>query len=203
MTDAIEITIAAPIDDLGITSAAVDVIEILEDTQFGAVEITEDQTTMLVEIKNVTEENSVEIVQEPVTVAMEITVSGTTPGPRGFPGAPSGVLVQYPIAYPLSGHRICVLDDGLLIYASKDAPLHANKILGMTVGAASSGSADVQRGGVLTEPSWSWEPDIPIWLGVDGLMSQAPPSEGFSLIVGFPASSTSMFIDIREPIFLE
>ena len=135
----------------------------------------------------------------------EVHTFETSPpkGEKGDPGATSGMIVEYPVAYPMSGHRIVVLNGNKeAIYASSDNPLHATKVLGMTTGAAIFGNIGIQTGGVLIEPSWSWILDTPIWLGLNGLMTQTVPASGFSLIVGFPISPTEMFVDIREPFFL-
>ena len=152
-------------------------------------------------------------VVESLTVSYEIIntqtetvhVIETSPpkGDRGVPGATAGMTVEYPVAYPMSGHRIVVLDGNQqAIYASNLTPSHAFKIVGMTTMAVISGDIPIQTGGPLTETSWNWILDIPIWLSEDGLMTQTPPTSGFSLIVGFPNSQTSMFIDIHEPVML-
>jgi hypothetical protein len=124
-------------------------------------------------------------------------------GEKGEPGVNSGMVIEHFVAYPMSGHRIVVLNENEEAeYASSANPFHANKIIGMTIHAAINGEIGIQTGGELTEPSWNWTLDIPIWLGVDGLLTQVQPVSGFSLIIGFPITQTKMFIGIREPIFL-
>ena len=146
-----------------------------------------------------------EIVSILESVEEVVSVLETSPpkGDKGDPGATSGMIVQYPVAYPMSGHRIVVLNENQeAIYASNSNPLHANKVIGMTTGAVISGDIGIQTGGPLEEPSWSWTLDIPVWLTDNGFMTQTPPVSGFSLIVGFPISPTNLFISIREPFFL-
>lgn len=124
-------------------------------------------------------------------------------GEKGEPGVAAGSVVQYIVAYAMNGHRFVVLgNDQRVIYASNLGPTHAIKILGMTTGAAMSGYIDIQTGGAIEEPSWNWTLDTPVWLSVDGLMTQVEPTSGFSCIIGFPISATKLFINIREPIFL-
>jgi hypothetical protein len=73
----------------------------------------------------------------------------------------------------------------------------------MTTGASSIGdTATIQTGGEMTEPSWSWVLDTPIWLSSSGTLTQVAPVTGFSLIVAFPISATKAIINLREPIFL-
>jgi hypothetical protein len=128
-------------------------------------------------------------------------------GPAGVPGPPGpagAVTLSYIAAIALSGHRVVVLDATVqLIYADSGIAAHANKVLGITTGAASAGaSATVQIGGEVVEPTWSWVLDTPIWLGANGTLVQVQPTAGFGLIVGFPTSATSMVFGVKEPITL-
>jgi hypothetical protein len=125
-------------------------------------------------------------------------------GPAGPPGPTGGSALQYQAGEALGGHRMVVLDDtGKAIYADNTLLSHANKVLGMTTGAVSMGdTATIQTGGEMTEPSWSWVLDTPIWLSSSGVLTQVAPVTGFSLIVAFPVSATKAIISLREPIFL-
>jgi hypothetical protein len=133
------------------------------------------------------------------------TIEYISVGPQGPPGTGGGSSdLSIVAAVALGGHRIVVPDEnGKAIYADNTILSHANKVLGMTTGAvAESGTATVRIEGEITESSWTWTLDIPVWLSTNGLMTQTPPTTGFSLIIGFPISATKLFIDIREPIFL-
>ncbi|MDP2786260.1 MAG: hypothetical protein Q8O38_16955 [Sulfurimicrobium sp.] len=135
--------------------------------------------------------------------ALDVAEQGP-PGPQGIPGPTGGSALQYLAGIALGGHRMVVLDDaGLAIYADKSIPAHAGKVLGMTTGAANPGElATIQTGGEMTEPSWSWLLNQPIYLGANGLLTQTPPVTGISLIVGFPITATKVFISIKQLIFL-
>jgi hypothetical protein len=127
-----------------------------------------------------------------------------TRGPQGIPGPAGGTVVVYPAGIVLSGHRMVVVEDGVVVYADCLTAAHGNVVLGMTIGAAMLGAdATVQTSGVIEEPSWNWTLGVPVWLGENGLLVQVAPVAGFSLIVGFPIADDTLFIDIREPIFLE
>jgi hypothetical protein len=97
-----------------------------------------------------------------------------------------------------------VLDaDGRAVYASNDQPDHFHKVLGMTLEAVSALSpVNILRGGEITEPSWNWVLNAPVFLSTNGLLTQTSPTSGFSLIVGFPVTTTKLFVSLREPIFL-
>lgn len=106
----------------------------------------------------------------------------------------------------LSGHRMVYLDSSeLLQYAENTTPSHAERVLGMTTGAITSGaSGPVLREGEITEPSWNWTIGSPIFLGVNGLLTQTRPtaSGSFVLQVAFPVTSTKVFIDIKQAFFI-
>jgi hypothetical protein len=125
-------------------------------------------------------------------------------GPPGPPGPTGGEALQYQAGEALGGHRMVVLNDtGKAIYADNTVLSHANKVLGMTTGAVSMGdTATIQTGGEMTEPSWSWVLDTPIWLSSSGMLTQVAPVTGFSLIVAFPITAIKVFINLHEPIFL-
>lgn len=103
----------------------------------------------------------------------------------------------------LGGHRMVVITSGLAVYASNTTTTHTNKVLGMTTGAVLNGAAaTIQTHGEITEPSWAWALDQPVFLSTTGLITQTPPVTGFSQIIGFPTSATSLFIKLREPLIL-
>ena len=123
------------------------------------------------------------------------------PGPVG----PSGEsFLFYSAAVNISGNQIVTFNDsGLIIQANNTIHTHANKVIGMAVGSTLIGDqVKIRPNGVITEPGWNWTLDIPIFLGTNGLATQIEPITGFSLILGFPITSTSMMLHIQEPIFL-
>jgi hypothetical protein len=114
----------------------------------------------------------------------------------------SNTLIVGPTA--ISGHRaICVDSDGKAIYADSSIADHANAVAGISTHAALTGQPlTVQSAGVLEEPSWTWMPHQPVFLGVNGFLTQTPPSVGFQLIVGVPKSATELLIGVKAPIVL-
>lgn len=142
--------------------------------------------------------------------ALVLTLAPFYQGPTGQQGptGPSGAAVMPVTAgEALGGNRLVVLDsNGAAFYASNADVGHLRRVFGMTLGAASAGSSvDVLRFGRITEPSWSWQLELPVFLGVNGLLTQTPPVFGqafFSLVVGFPISNNEIFLDIGEPITL-
>jgi hypothetical protein len=127
-------------------------------------------------------------------------VLGSAQGPPG----PNTTLVSGIASIALSGHRLVTVNgSGELIYADNTTASHATKVLGLTLGAASIGAAtNVKTYGEVTEPSWTWTMDSPIYLGANGVLTQTAPATGFILIVGFPLSATTIFLDTQGPIIL-
>lgn len=128
-------------------------------------------------------------------------------GEPGLPGPSGAVSFQYPAQTALGGHRIVMLNNlGKVEYAFNDDVAHLDRIIGMTTGAASLNAvANVLNIGELSEPSWDWLLNLPIYLGVNGLMTQVEPvfpGSIFSVIVGFPITANTIFINIGFPIIL-
>lgn len=136
--------------------------------------------------------------------ALEI-VEVAEQGPPGVAGPSGGSTLSAIAGTALGGHRMVILDaDSLARYATADSPAHFGSVVGLTLGAAAPGSpVEIQRAGEVIEPSWSWAVGLPVYLGVDGLLTQVPPAApSFCLIVGFPVTPTKLFVSLREPIKL-
>ena len=128
-------------------------------------------------------------------------------GAKGDKGDPGGVTITRNAATAISGHRMVLLDgSGLVDYASNTSLSHATRIVGMSTNAAASGgSVNIAMYGEVTEPSWNWDTTKPVYLGGDGYLTQVEPvapSAKYSVVVGFPITPTTLFINIGIPITL-
>jgi hypothetical protein len=178
----------------------------MPDQQITVVETTE--TIVVTE----TPTQVVEVIQ-PVRDIVEVNARGPQ-GPKGDKGdkgdaGDSNTVVTMTAGSALGGHRIVAqspTNNNTVIYADASNSAHANLVFGMTLNAASNGgSVDVAVCGEFTEPTWNWTLGLPIFLSVDGILTQTVPTSSvadFSLVVGFPITPTKMFVNIREPIFL-
>ncbi len=123
-------------------------------------------------------------------------------------GASSGGGVSNVMEYvadgALGGHRIVrATTAGKVGYVDPSDPDQAHAALGLTTGAVADGAlASVQFAGPITEPSWAWTPNLPIFVGAAGIPTQSPPSSGFHATVGVAVSATSMVIQLKSPIVL-
>lgn len=115
-------------------------------------------------------------------------------------GSTHNHLLTITAAEPLGGHRVATVGG---LYADSSNPAHAYAVAGITLQAVSTGATvDAQYIGELTESSWNWTPDEPVFLGSAGMLTQAAPDVGFILQIGIPTTSTTLLIDIQQPLII-
>ena len=179
--------------------------ELIIDEQVVVVVDTVEQSADVVEtasdeIVTVDGEDTVIVTREPEIVLLDVG----TQGPPGPPGEMGAAYVEFPAAVPLGGHRVVRVLAGEAIYADHTTVADANLVLGITRGAVVGGAlAQIQTGGLMTEVSWAWTPDAPVFVGAAGVLTQTAPLAGFNLIVGVATSPTQIFIGARMPIVLQ
>lgn len=149
------------------------------------------------------------VAQEEVVTIVDAGFQGPAgrTGQQGIPGPDGGTAYVLASDMPIGGHRVVVSEvvgsEAFARYASNLNLTHANKVLGVTVAAAGTGApVSVVRAGEVTEPSWNWVANTPVYLGDNGMLTQTQPETPalFSLIVGFPITATKLFVSVREPI---
>jgi hypothetical protein len=141
------------------------------------------------------------IVQQPRQATITATALQGPPGPPGPPGSAGAQTLTLQAGIALGGHRVvCVDSSGQAIYPDRNNPAHADAVVGITTGAASAGAnVTVLASGEMTEASWSWNPG-PLWVGDTGLLTQSPPSAGWSQIVAIALSATRIVLTPRQAI---
>ena len=107
----------------------------------------------------------------------------------------------------LSGHRaVTRRPDGLLDYADNATAAHVHAPVWVTVGAVAAGDeTEVLVYGELTESSWAWVPQSPLYLGAEGVITQIPsaaPGALFLVQIGTATGPTSAFFDRQSSIIL-
>lgn len=104
----------------------------------------------------------------------------------------------------LGGHRVVVESLGSLYYADTTNLAHTNRVVGLTMNSSTTGqSITYVKDGLITEPSWTWNTALPVWLSTNGLLTQAPANTtGFTMIIGNPVTSTSLYVSLKTPILL-
>lgn len=183
-------------------------IVVVTDQEISSVVVPDERTVVVrqsdISVTVVEESRSVILAEEQLHI---VAVGQQGPqGPQGSIGPAGGMVLTVTAGAALSGHRIVYLDANQKAqYASNQTASHALIALGLTLGAAAlDDPVDVQRSGEVTEPTWGWSLEQPVYLGDNGLLSQTPPTSPalFQRIVGFPTAATKLFLALREPIFL-
>lgn len=67
-------------------------------------------------------------------------------------------------------------------------------------GANIGGAPSVQYAGTMTYIGWNWIPEVPVFVGAGGMLTQVPVSTGFSQVVGVPLTPTLLLVTISQPI---
>jgi hypothetical protein len=137
----------------------------------------------------------------PVRPAAVDSVSAATIAELQTTLAPSGY--SFTAGEALGGHRaITVADDGLAYHAQPNDP-SARTIAGVTTGAVVEGDlVNVRAGGIITNLSWAWIEEQPVWLAADGLLTQTTPTSGYLVQVGVPVGPTQLRVAPQFVAFL-
>ena len=105
----------------------------------------------------------------------------------------------------LSGHTVVVFNSSFnLIAANSSLTSNAGSIIGITVQSAVSGDT-VQvavDGETITEPSWSWSPNQPLYFNTEGTLTTTRPTSGFIQQVATAVSATTILVRATTPIIL-
>lgn len=125
-------------------------------------------------------------------------------GPQGPAGTGTNVDVFLPTNSPIGGYRVIVSDaSGYALHADYTNLNHASCILGVSTTAVTDNSTlTIRSSGFLEEATWNWTLYQPIYLGVDGVLTQTPPASGFIQIVANVITPTKLLINIKDPIVI-
>jgi len=100
-------------------------------------------------------------------------------------------------------NRMVIAKNSQIEYADNTDITHSQIVTGIITQSVLLGQeVNVTISGEVIEGTWNWTLDEPIFLDINGLMTQTVPTIGFSLQVGYPTSITSMIIDIKTSIIL-
>lgn len=123
------------------------------------------------------------------------------PGPAGKDGSSSATQDSVFVAgTAISGHRVVFAEGSMVRYASADDLASAERYVGITTQAAEPGTeVMVRRAGVIEFEAWSWGLG-PVYLGLNGSLTQSPALPGVWLTVGVALSSTQLDVRLSFPI---
>ena len=144
------------------------------------------------------------VIKTPLTKV--IVKSDGTQGAQGTPG--SGSEESFIAGASIGGQRVVItMSDGKVYPADASVLSNSNTIVGITKTAVSIGSAvDVIKIGSLSDPSFSFTADLPIYVDTSGsgVITQVPPASPseFSQALGHAISTTKIFIQIEKPTLI-
>ena len=129
-------------------------------------------------------------------IIIKLDGSQGPPGAQGPPGLDGlGATTNYTAGATLSGQRAVVFSNATtVVYANNTTLSHRNLYAGVTTSAVTSGATvAVQRLGKMTESSWNWTSNNPVFFSTNGTLTQTVPTGSFIQIIGVAISSTSIF----------
>lgn len=124
------------------------------------------------------------------------------PGPPG-PAGPAGGSRTRNAGSAVSGHRIVAeLADGTFVHADATTAGHANRIAGVSLNAAVSGDpVTAISEGRIEDAALSLTAGLPVFLGLDGALTQSPPAApAFVLPIGAALAEHVLQVRIGRPI---
>jgi hypothetical protein len=114
-----------------------------------------------------------------------------------------GQLTSKPAGEDLGQGKIVAVSGNTFVLADNDVIAHVNAIVGITLSATLTGNtAQVLQIGKVTNNTWSWTPDQPLFVGSNGDMTQTPPATGFVQVVGVAVTATEINFEIKTPVVL-
>lgn len=153
---------------------------------------------------SVTVEQSVVVTTR--TVEREIVSAGAQ-GPRGAIGpiGPEGGTGFTRIAsVTISALRIVweAADGTIRPLDYRDAD-NITRLVGIAIGSGDTGvTIAIQRSGPLDAAGLGLTPGL-VWLGIDGALTQTPPTDGYDVLIGYVVAPSRLYLDIQPPVDLE
>ena len=145
------------------------------------------------------------VLQTPKVIVSTLGRGQGVAGPQGPPGAAGGAAAEYTASAALSGHAVIAINSaGQAFYASSDQLSHALRVAGVSIGAAVLGDPiSVVSAGLIVHGGWSWTPGSPVFVGLNGALTQSlPVGAVFSRVIGQAVSATGLLVDLQPPIVI-
>ncbi len=121
----------------------------------------------------------------------------------GGNGDSSSTTFLIDLPFLASGQRMLAYDSVLdaVVYADHSELQHAQHVLGFTKTAGDT-AVPVITEGYYEDPTMSWDPLLPLWLGTTGFLVQVRPTTGFIMQVGRVLAPTKIIIQIQPAVIL-
>lgn len=132
-------------------------------------------------------------------------ISAATQGPAGPAGqtVTAGSTLSFPASVNISQYQVVALISGSAEIADSSNMNYFDAVSGICIaGTLAGASCPIQYTGEISDTAWTWVPNVPIFLGTLGTLTQTPPSVGFSQQIAIPLSATTILISIANPIVI-
>lgn len=100
---------------------------------------------------------------------------------------------------PIDAYKaVTVNSTGQAVLASSDNVAHQDRVVGITT---TSGSVvTVKSSGSLTNAQWNWVVNNPVFLGLNGELTQQPFTGVITQQLGFAKTPTSIFVRVNHGV---
>lgn len=123
----------------------------------------------------------------------------------GPPGPPGPATTSFPLTVAMTVSQAQVIASVADVPAIADRSILAQcgGVLGVaSTGVSGGGLITVQFAGELVITGWTWVGNTPVFLGLNGVLTQTPPTTGFLQIIGTPVNPTTLLIALQPPVLL-
>lgn len=153
-------------------------------------------------------------VQNPKTTSVEVKLKGVglqisvpgIQGPKGDPGETSQInFVKLSRGVLSALKAVRSFDDDHVVEATNNLTYEDAQVIGVTLTAASIAEQSVEIitfGEIVDNLFSGFALNAPIFLGANGVITQAAPAYGFFKEIGFCNGENSIFVDIKRTIEL-
>lgn len=153
------------------------------------ISVVDNQTT----IQSVEQDTTIVIKENPITINIFAGVLSNNSDSNPY------IFVEAGESIPV--FRVCYVRANLAFVASTNMLIeYANLIQGIAVSQATVGNlVQIQLADKIYNANWNFTKGKPVYLSVNGNVTQIPPEEGISCELGTAIDSSMLFLDIEEP----
>ena len=145
-------------------------------------------------------ENTIALTATAATVGVQTYIPGAD-GTHGVTGPAGDSGFTIPTNSPIGGNRAIATVSGYAAYA--DSSDTSKVSVGISMGAVVSGvDVSLQTGSKMTVSGAGWTPDAPVYVSINGTLTQTEPASGFSQALGVAHDSETLLIEIQKPVIL-